>query len=79
MDELSALKTLGSKRIRLTEQAERLRPELEAAIRAAAAAGVPQKQIIEVTGMARESVRLASMSEEEREAERAKRRKERTK
>lgn len=75
MYDVTRLRTLGSKRKRLTDQIEALRPELEPEIRRAALAGVVQKDIIEMTGMSREMVRLASMSDTEREAERAKRRK----
>lgn len=72
---MNRLNTLGRQRKKLVQAETELRAELEAEIRAAALAGVEQKEIIKATGYSREMVRLASMSEEEREAERAKRRK----
>lgn len=75
MYDTSRLNALGRQRIKLMQQERELRPELEAEIRKAALAGVEQVEIIRATGYSREAVRLASMSEEEREAERAKRRK----
>lgn len=76
MYDLTRLKDLGRQRKRLMASIESLRPELEAEIRAAAEAqALPQKEIMEITGMSRETVRLASMSEAERQAERERRRK----
>ncbi len=69
------LKAIGAKRKKLMAQIDDLRPELEFEIRTAAMAGVKQVEIMEMTGYSREMVRLASMSEEDREAEKAKRRK----
>lgn len=68
------LEALGRRRQRLVAQLADLDAELKPEIQAAAQAGVEQIQIIRWTGMARESIRLASMTEEQREAERAKRR-----
>lgn len=75
MYDMTRLNTLGKRRIRLIREEKELRPELEVEIRQAALAGVDQVEIIRATGYSREAVRLASMSEQEREAERAKRRK----
>ncbi len=75
MHDLTKLKALGAKRKRLMAQIDELRPELETEIRAAAVADVKQVDIIDITGYSREMVRLASMSEEDREAEKVKRRK----
>lgn len=75
MYDTTRLNTLGKQRIKLVQQERDLRPELEPEIRRAALAGVPQVDIMRMTGYSREMVRLASMSDEEREAERAKRRK----
>lgn len=76
MHDLTRLKELGRQRKRLMAQIEALRPELDQEIRTAAGAkAIQQKEIMEITGMSREAVRVASMSEAEREAERAKRRK----
>lgn len=72
--DLTELRALGRKRQRLVEELEELRPELAAEIRKAALAKVDQVEIIRITGYSREQVRQASMSEEEREAEREKRR-----
>lgn len=69
------LKKLGERRQKLLTQLEALDAELEPAVFAAAQAGVPQIDIIKWTGLARESVRLKSMTEEEREKLRARRRK----
>jgi hypothetical protein len=69
------LQALGKRRQRLAAQLAELDNELEPEIYAAAQAGVPQVEIIRWTGMARESIRLKSMTPEERESERQKRRK----
>lgn len=69
------LQALGKRRQKLVAQLADLDAQLEPEIFAAAQAGVPQKDIIGWTGMVRESVRLKSMTPEQREAERAKRRK----
>jgi len=69
------LEALGRRRQKLVAQMAELDAELEPEIFAAAQAGVEQVQIIKWTGMARESIRLKSMTPEQREAERAKRRK----
>jgi predicted mannosyl-3-phosphoglycerate phosphatase (HAD superfamily) len=71
----SHLQELGKRRQKLAAQLEALDEELAPEVFAAAQAGVPQVQIIEWTGMARESIRLKSMTPEQREAEREKRRK----
>ena len=65
------LQDLGKRRQRLAAQMAALDEELKPEIFAAAQAKVPQKLIINWTGMARESVRLASMTPEQREDERA--------
>jgi hypothetical protein len=72
--DLTQLTRLGRENKRLKAKQEELRPELEAEIRAAAAAGVEQVTLIELSGYTRNTVRLASMPPERREAERAKRR-----
>lgn len=69
------LQELGKKRQRLMGQLYALDAELDPEIQAAAQAGVEQIQIIRWTGMSRESIRLKSMTPEQREQERAKRRK----
>ncbi len=73
--DLTNLTRLGKQNKRLAVQQEELRPELEAEIRAAADGGVEQVKIIELSGYTRNTVRLASLPPEKREAERAKRRK----
>lgn len=75
MYDRTRLKALGSQNKAIKAAEEELRPELWAEIRAAHLGGVQQKDIIEDTGYTRETVRLASMSEQEREDERVKRRK----
>ena len=75
MYDMTRLNALGKRRQRLMEQLEALRIEIEPEIRAAAQAGVPQVDIVRATGYTRETVRVASMAPEERQAERAKRRK----
>jgi hypothetical protein len=69
------LQELGRRRRKLEAQLAELDAELTPEVFAAAQAGVPQKSMIDWTGMARESIRLKSMTPEQREAERAKRRK----
>lgn len=69
------LQELGKRRQRLAGQLSALDVQLEPVIYAAAQAGVPQIDIIRWTGLARESVRLKSMTPEQRDAERQKRRK----
>lgn len=66
---------LGTARRRREAATEKERPELEKEIQTAAASGMPQHQIVEITGYSRENVRLLCMTPEQREAERAKRRK----
>ncbi len=66
----SKLEELGRRRQRLERQLKELDQELTPEIQAAAAAGVAQVDIIRWTGLARESVRLKSMSPEERAAQR---------
>lgn len=75
MYDLTRLTALGKKRKKLIDELAALDEELKPEIRAAHVAGVEQKKIIDLTGYARESVRLASMTPEEREQERQKRRK----
>ncbi|MFI7547223.1 hypothetical protein [Actinoplanes sp. NPDC049599] len=70
----SKLQDLGKRRQRLEAQLAELDARLTPEIQAAAAAGVPQKDVISWTGLSRESVRLKSMSDEEREAVREARR-----
>lgn len=72
------LQELGKRRQRLAAQMADLDRELEPEIFAAAQAGVPQIDIIKWTGMARESIRLKSMTAEQREDERRRRRGART-
>jgi hypothetical protein len=69
------LQELARRRQKLVTQLEALDVELEPEIYAAAPAGVPQIDIIRWTGLARESVRLKSMSPEQREELRQRRRK----
>jgi hypothetical protein len=71
----SRLQELGKKRQRLMGQVHELDRELDPEIRAAAQAGVPQIDIIRWTSLARESVRLKSMTPEQRQKERDKRKK----
>lgn len=73
--DLTNLTKLGKENKRLKAKQEELRPELEAEIRGAAAAGVEQVTLIELSGYTRNTVRLASLPPDKREAERARRRK----
>lgn len=75
MHDLTKLTKLGKEHKRIAARMEELRPELVEEIRAAAHAGVSQTEIIGLSGYTRNTVRLASMSPEERDAENAKRRK----
>ncbi len=75
MYDLKRLTTLGKEHKKLAARMEEIRPELEEEIRVAAKAGVEQVKLIELSGYSRNTVRLASMSPERREEERAKRRK----
>lgn len=69
------LQELGKKRQRLMGQLYALDAELDPEIQAAAQAGVEQIQIIRWTGMARESIRLKSMTPEQRQKVRDRRKK----
>lgn len=71
----SRLQELGRRRRKLEAQLAEVDKDLEPEIFAAAQANVPQVDIIEWTGLARESVRLKSMTEQQREELRARRRK----
>lgn len=71
----SHLQELGKRRQKLVAQLDALDAELEPEVRAAAVAGIPQVDVIRWTGMARESVRLKSMSPEQRDELRQRRRK----
>lgn len=75
MHDLKRLTALGKEHKKLAARLEEIRPELEEEIRTAAEAGVEQVKLIELSGYTRNTVRLASMSPERREQERAKRRK----
>ena len=68
------LRELGRRRQKLVAQLADLDQELRPEIAAAAQAKVPQIDIIKWTGMSRESVRLNSMTPEQRDEEREKRR-----
>jgi hypothetical protein len=67
-DHDSKIQELGRKRQRLVEQLRALDAELDPHIQAAAQGGTPQVDVIKWTGLARESVRLKSMTDEERDA-----------
>lgn len=69
------LATLGAKFKRLRAQLDEVKPQLDDAIRAAAAADVPQVEIVAATGYTREMIRQVCMTDEERAALKAKRRK----
>ena len=71
----SRLHDLGKKRQKLIAQLAALDDELKPEILAAAQAKVPQVDIIKMTGMARESVRLASLTPEDRQKINERRRK----
>lgn len=68
------LTSLGERHKDLRAELEELRADLADVIRAAAAAGVPQKDIIEATGYTREAVRQI-IKPKAREAANAARRK----
>ena len=68
------LQELGRRRKKLMAQVAALEEELTPEIITAAQAGVKQVMIMEWTGMSRETVRRNSMTLEQRDAERAKRR-----
>lgn len=69
------LQELGRRRQKLVTQLADIDGELKPEIFAAAQAGVPQKDIIKWTGMVRESVRLNSMTPEDRQKLRDRRKK----
>lgn len=69
------LAELGRQHKRLRAQIEEVRAKLGPEILAAHLAEVQQVEIVELTGYTRESVRQICMSDEEREAIKAKRRK----
>lgn len=73
--DLTHMTKLGRERTRLLARLDVIGPELEAEIRTAALAGNRQVDIIEASGYTRNQVRLLSMSDEDKAAERAKRRK----
>lgn len=62
---------LGRKHQRLRADLEELRPELAIEIQAAAAAGVPQVDIVKATGYTRDQVRQISLPPERRRTRRA--------
>ncbi len=68
------LQELGKRHQRLVAQLAEVDAALDTEILQAAQAGVPQVDIIRWTGLARESVRRKSMTPEQNESERAKRR-----
>lgn len=57
MSTKEALRRLGSRRQRLQAELDEIRPQLVDAIRAAAAEGVRQVEIVKATGYTREMVR----------------------
>ena len=69
------LTNLGQEHKRLRAELEKVRQQLAPEILAASLAEVPQVRIVELTGYTRESVRQICMSDEDREAVKAKRRK----
>jgi hypothetical protein len=69
------LQELGRRRQKLVGQLADLDRDLDPEIAAAAQAGVPQVDIIRWTGLSRESVRRKSLTDEQREQLRARRRK----
>jgi hypothetical protein len=71
----TSLQELGSRRRKLAAQLAAVERELDPVIFAAAQAGIPQTAIVETTGLTRETIRRKSMTPEDLEAERAKRRK----
>jgi hypothetical protein len=79
MDELAelrvTLKALGARRRRLKKDEDALREEIYTVGRAASRLGLPQVELIALTGVSREIARRIGMSDEQLDAERAKRRK----
>lgn len=75
MYDYDLMKKLGKERRKLLARLDEIVPELEAEIFKAAQAGEEQVKIIQNSGYTRNTVRLASMTPQEREAERVKRRK----
>jgi hypothetical protein len=69
------LQDLGKRRQKLIEQLAALDRDLEPEIYAAAQAGIQQVDIIRWTGLARESVRVKSLSPEQRQTLKERRRK----
>lgn len=69
------LHALGRKNKQLRADLDDLKPLLAEEIRAAAAGGVPQTEIVTATGYTREAIRQLCMSDEDREALNARRRK----
>lgn len=66
----SRLTQLGKKHQRLRAELEALRPELAEEIQAAAAAGVPQVEIVRASGYTRDQVRQISLPPERRRVRR---------
>lgn len=64
--DLTRLRQLGKRHRRLRDELDALRPELAEAIRAAAAAGVPQVEIAEESGYRRDQVRQICLPPERR-------------
>jgi len=57
IDDWDKLKQLGRKHQRLRADLDALRPELAEEIRAAVRAGIPQVEIVKITGYTRDRVR----------------------
>jgi hypothetical protein len=60
------LRQLGARHQRLRRDLEAIRPELAEEIRAAAAAGMPQVEIVNETGYTRDQVRQICLPPEKR-------------
>ncbi len=72
--DLKQLRDLGKRRKKLLDQIEALRPEIEAEVVLANAAGVEQKEIAGAAHYTRETIRQMCLTPEQREAEREARR-----
>ncbi len=72
--DLTRIRQLGKQRKRLLDQLEQIREQLVPEVNQAAASGVEQKTLAELTHYTRETIRQMCLTPEQKEAEAEKRR-----
>jgi len=70
-DHMDQLTQLGRRHQRLRADLDAIRPQLADAIRAAAAAGTPQVDIVRATGYTRDQIRQICLPEDRRRSRKA--------